>query len=181
WSDGNSLEIRIDQEPIYTLVNASQRHLYKINTKEKKILNLSDNVKQAPHIPDVEGISIDYVLHGAGPVILGFDTELYLLKVNDDICRSEYLVKSDVELTNILPGLGLMMEYKINTTFRDLPEDLDLCFVANHLAYKRYGKYGFPIKSEDQFGKVQFELISIKKDAENPVGNFHLPDNYISN
>ncbi|MDH3326291.1 MAG: hypothetical protein OEM38_06195, partial [Gammaproteobacteria bacterium] len=80
WSDGNSLEIRIDQEPIYTLVNASQRHLYKINTKEKKILNLSDNVKQAPHIPDVEGISIDYVLHGAGPVILGFDTELYLLK-----------------------------------------------------------------------------------------------------
>ncbi len=178
WSDGNSLHVKSSDELGYILTKASNRQLFTVNTNEKQIINLSDKVEKAPIIPKMEGVFIEFVHHGAGPIMHGFNTKLYLLKVNGEICRSEYLINTDAELTNVLSGLELMTEYRINTTFGSMPAQLDLCFVAEHLTYKRHSKHGFPVKSENQYGKTEFELISINKDAANPTDNFMLPEGY---
>ena len=178
WSDTNSLHVKNGDEPGYILVKTSQRQLFTINNNDRQIVNLSDKVRQAPNIPEMEGVSIEFVRHGAGPIMHGFDTELYLLKVNGEICRSEYLTNADSELISVLSGLELLTEYQINTTFASMPAQLDLCFVAEHLSYQRYRKHGFPVKSENQYGKTVFELISINRDIANPDNKFRLPEGY---
>lgn len=178
WSDGSKLHVKSSQEPAYILVNAEQRRLYTINHKEKQIINLSDEIKKPPVLPEIQDVKIDFFRHGPGPNILGFETELYLLKANGKICRTEYLSKAVAELTGAIAGLELMTEYRMSTTFGTLPNELELCFTADHLTYQRYRKGGFPLKSEDQFGKTMFEIISIKKDSNNPIDNFKLPERY---
>jgi len=178
WSNGSSLHVKSDNEPGYILVNTSQRQLFTINDNDRQVINLSDKIKQAPVIPEMEGVSIEYIRHGAGPIMQGLDTELYLLKVNGEICRSEYLTNIDTELVDVLSGLELMTEYRISTAFASMPAQLDLCFVAEHLSYQRYRKHGFPMKSENQFGKTEFELLSINRDIPSPSNKFALPEGY---
>ena len=71
-----------------------------------------------------------------------------------------------------------MTEYKIITTFGSLPAELDLCFVAEHMSYKRFGKYGFPIQSNDQYEKTEFEMISINRFASTAENYFKLPEGF---
>jgi len=178
WSDGENLHIQAEGELGYLLLNPVKRQLFTINPSQKQIVNLSGKIKQSPKIPKMNDTIIDVVEHGAGPKMRGYETMLYLLKVNGEICRSEYLAKSVEELTNVIAGLELMTEYKIITTFGSLPAQLDLCFVAEHMSYKRFSKHGFPVKSNDQYEKTEFEMISINKFAKNPPNDFKLPEGF---
>ena len=177
WMEEGKLHIESGGGSTYTLIDSKQRQLHTVDNENKRISDLSGKVKQKLLLPAAEGISIEFVPHGAGPVMLGFETELYLLKVNGEICNTEYLSKA-AELTEIVAGMELLTEYKMASTFSSLPPELDLCFVADHLSYERYTKFGFPIKSNDQFGKVQFELLSVDKNTKKPLGSFKLPENY---
>jgi len=179
WSNGTQLHMKSEKELGYILVKPSQRQLYTVNLMDKQLIDLSEKVAQAPDLPDIEKIEIEYFHHGSGPIILNYPTELYLLKVNGEVCLTEYLTTAEPELTAIVPSFELITEYKINSTFKSLPKDLDICFVANNITYKRYKSHGFPLKSNDQFGKTQFEVTSIDKNAENPINNFKFPENYI--
>jgi len=175
WANDTELHVKNMSSPVYTLINTTQRKLYTVDLDQKVIIDLSEKIKEKLSISEVNDISIEFVHHGAGPVMLGFDTDLYLLKVNGEICRTEYLSQSAKELNVFIAGLELMTEYRISTTFSNLPSDLDLCFVADHLSFQRYSQYGFPMKSSDQYGKVTFELLSINTASSNPPGNFKVP------
>ena len=178
WSDGKHLHVQSGEDPAYILVYPDQRQLFTIDHAQKQVIDLSEKITQAPTMPPPEEYSIEYIHHGAGPKILGFDTEFYLLKVNGEVCMSEYLSKSLNKLSDVISSMELMTEYRINTTFGNLPPQLDLCFVAEHIAYQRYREHGFPLRTEDQFGKVQFELLKINEAADNPKENFKLPEGF---
>lgn len=170
--------MKSERELGYILVKPMLRQLYTINLIDKQLIDLSKKVRQAPALPEVSEINIDYTYQGPGPKLLGYQTETYQLKANDTICLTEYLTTSEPELSNLLPSLDLMTEYKISTSFSTLPRELDICFVANNITYKRHTTHGFPLKSIDQIDKTQFEVIHIDKKAKGPINNFGFPENY---
>jgi len=178
WSDGQHLHVKSEKKLGYILAMPEKRQLYTVNLMDQQLIDLSNKVENKPKTPKMTELKIEYIHHGPGPNILGFKTELYFLEVNGEICHTEYLSKSSEPLMALIAGLELMTEYKINTSFGSLPKDLELCFVADNLFYKRFSQHGFPLKIEDQFGKATFEIIDIDLNASKPFNNYEFPEGF---
>jgi len=177
WIGEDKVSIKTEKKSSYTLVDSKQRTLLSINKNKKQITDSSQKIAVKPTLPEIKTLDIQYIHHGKGPIIAGLETEFYLLKVNDEICQSEYLSKLP-EFEAGTTALMLMTEYRINTTFKSLPNELSLCFVADNLKYMRYKNNGFPVKLEDQFGKTIFEVTSFDLHSNTPKNQFELPTDF---
>jgi hypothetical protein len=177
WIEGSKMRVESGSELSYMLLDADQKTMYVVDTKEKTVMDMS-SILQGKSAPGKVKPSVTMQSRGKGPVIAGYATQHYQFLVNGTKCTDEYLsvqAMQDVESAEIFATMEQLGEMGMEV---GAMANMDPCETVGLALQDIYGQYGFPLRIVDRYGSLDTEVLKIDTHATLPSGGFELPAGY---
>lgn len=179
---------RIDADTLggYILVNLDDATIYAVNHKERALMDLRSPRLSSHHSEGKDNIitsspPVEFKRMGKGPVIAGYETIRYQVKIDGMYCFDEYLSEQLLTYPNIKRFVEIIGESTgtDSNSGMGIPFDTDApCESADDLADDYYAKFGVPMRTVGSNGLISHEISRINFDAKPPAGTFAAPPGY---
>jgi len=178
-TNGKMARINTRGQDDYMLVDFSNNTIYAITPEIKQIVNVSNSL---PSISGIEPprITLKLVPEGAGPVIVGYNTNKYRLSANGEYCGSIFASREALKGTSIESMFDTMKTMADNhhRSLGGFAAVIPLCQMARMELAEKLADIGAPMRTLDKQGRIESEITMIIKNSAVEAHNYALPSNY---
>ncbi|MCP1673656.1 hypothetical protein J2T57_000755 [Natronocella acetinitrilica] len=177
WIDGSRVRVQGSGDS-YLLLNTRFERFYAVFPTRRDAMNLAADLPQLPaDAPANNNYATSLEHTGSGPRIAGYNTERYRMLGNRRTCGYVYLSRDAMERAAAADYLRTMSEFnqRQRLASRRAGEDLGACEAAQQTAMANYPELGLPMRTVDERGTVQQEVVSIQTRTPVEHGFFDLP------
>ena len=178
-TNGKMARINTRGQDDYMLVDFSNNTIYAITPETKQIVNISNSL---PSISGIEPprITLKLIPEGAGPVIVGYNTNKYQLSANGEYCGSIFASREALKGTSIESMFDTMKTMADNhrRSLGGFAAVIPLCQMARMELAEKLADIGAPMRTLDKQGRIESEITMIIKNAAVEAHNYALPSNY---
>lgn len=161
----------------YMLVHMGTGKVYSVNNEVRMVLDVSSAPPSPPGTPDGAQTAPTVTKVGRGPVIAGYPTVRYRVKVGDTRCFDDYLAPEALHNQEIRRFVQAMADWTARLHNTVISDD-DECDAAADALNQRYSRLGIPMRTVDDAGTVIHEITRIQTGSTYPSSIFELPRDY---
>lgn len=170
----------LEEKGEYILGNLTNGVMYVVMPSEKKILELKSNGKSSKKSSD---INAQFKKVAKGPDIAGYATDEYELVANGQKCGKTWISKKAGEIKDVKKLLAVMDQFDPEAMMPEgmggmMQGQMNPCDRAQLMTQLHVAKLGMPMKSVDESGRVEQEVVGIDKNAKLDASLFELPAGY---
>lgn len=176
WARMDGLEDRGE----YILGNLASGVMYVVMPGERKILELKSNGKSKSSSASIDA---QFKKVAKGPEIAGYSTDEYELVANGQKCGKTWISEAAGDIKDVKRLLAVMDQFDPEAMMPEgmggmMQGHMNPCDRAQLMTQLHVAKLGMPMKSVDETGRVEQEVVGIDKDAKLDAKLFQLPAGY---
>jgi hypothetical protein len=160
----------------YMLPNTRTRKKYDIDSRKRKILDISVSTTTSDN--PVKKPVIKLINIGSGPVIAGYPTTQYEMTADGTLCETIFSSKIAAKQPAMKAYTKIMQAMANMAKSANVKSFTRPCFRAQRWSFEEYRKLGTLMKSVKPEGKITFLITKINTSFEVPKNYFNLPKNY---
>jgi len=174
WIEGNRLRVETEDVRQYMLLDFDKRTMYLVNQDRETVVDMS-GLASAQGSGDAAKSESGFqvVKKGAGPVIAGFASDHYVVRIGETTCMEAYTSTDAVTNLKLQGFIRGMIDMFPNAG--TLVRDDDPCRFAETAL--QYEEIGIPLRITKN-GAENYNVIRIEQEASLPEHGFNIPNGY---
>jgi len=179
-SNGKTARMEGGGQPGFVLIDLTNGNMKMVDDRRRSVMEMGAPDMSLPGAGAPSMVQTELKDKGPGPKIAGYSTRRYEITANGRVCSTVYGSKAVLELTGveeIFTALNKMQQQTQNM-MGAFAGQRDTCEQADMQMSKQYHRTGAPMRMIDANGRLDSEVVSIRKNVTKPASFYATPTNY---
>lgn len=178
YADGARGHMEMSGGNEYMVINGNDNTYYMVSPDEKSVMDMSGFMQNAPASGPKGSVKTELNRKGKGPEIAGYSTIEYDMLANGKHCGVIFGSRDALDEVNEFAEVFSKMAARGSEMASQFGMPQDPCVAAAAESPEMLKKTGLPMRSLDENGVLQNEVVRIDTHAKLPENAFRIPPDY---